>query len=205
MGLNPILIPAILIAITIHEFSHGYIAYKCGDPTAKLSGRLTLNPIPHFDLIGTTMLFLVGFGWAKPVPVNFMNLNNPKRDIVLVAAAGPASNFILAFLLAKIFTFFNIGYVNPQSWVGVFAKLMIATIQINIVLAWFNLLPLYPLDGFRILSGLLPYRYNNIISFLEYYGPFLFIGIILFSYLTGMRIIGAVLFPLVNATLNLFL
>jgi len=150
-------------SIVIHEYSHGLIAYKLGDPTAKIQGRLTFNPLAHIDLFGTIILplslFILGskviFGWAKPVPINFFNLKKPKRDIISVGAAGPLANILFAIFLSLILK------INLPLYICEFFKL---AILINLVLAIFNLIPIPPLDGSRILVGLLPsnlvYRFS---------------------------------------------
>ncbi|MCD5404897.1 MAG: site-2 protease family protein [Desulfotomaculum sp.] len=169
------LIPAVVIALTFHEYAHAVVAYKLGDPTAKYSGRLTLNPIPHVDPIGMLMLFFVGFGWAKPVPVNPYNFNKPKRDMVLVSLAGPLSNVILAIAFALLFgVFYAFG---SQVLVDVVYKI----IWINVVLAVFNMLPIPPLDGSKILAGILPGD-SAWLNYLEQYG---FIILIILA-LTGI-------------------
>jgi len=202
-------IPAVLIAITIHEYWHGMIAYKLGDSTAVEAGRLTLNPLAHLDPIGTLMLILFRFGWAKPVPVNFNNLNHPKRDMIYVSLAGPVANILTAIIFAltlrlSYYFFFRITVVQNT----IFLKLIITLIKgwllflqtgviINLALAIFNLIPVPPLDGSKILLGLLPsspaYRYAK----LESYGPV----ILLILVLSG--IIGKILFPLVFFLFNL--
>lgn len=150
-----------LIAITFHEAAHGYVAWKLGDDTAKLAGRVTFQPLKHVDLFGTIILpaalllmrapFL--FGWAKPVPVDFLNLKNPKRDMVWVAAAGPSVNLALAIVSAALL---HLVPLLPES-VGVwFAQNLVNSVLINLVLAIFNMLPLPPLDGGRVAVGLLP-------------------------------------------------
>ncbi|KKP69474.1 hypothetical protein A2X44_03005 [candidate division CPR3 bacterium GWF2_35_18] len=142
-----LIIPYILFfipALIIHEFSHAYIADKLGDPTPKAMGRLTINPFAHLDLVGTLAIFLIGFGWAKPVPINPYNFKNIRRDTALVSLAGPAANFALAILGLIILYFIgNNWFLEPF-------------ILINIVLGTFNLIPLGPLDGFKIVSGILP-------------------------------------------------
>ncbi len=166
------LIPAVVIALTFHEYAHAVVAYKLGDPTAKYSGRLTLNPIPHVDPIGMLMLFFVGLGWAKPVPVNPYNLNNPKRDMVLVSLAGPLSNVILAIAFALLFgVFYAFG---SQVLVDVVYKI----IWINVVLAVFNMLPIPPLDGSKILAGILPGD-STWLNYLEQYGFIILIILLL--------------------------
>ncbi|MCL0028437.1 site-2 protease family protein [Peptococcaceae bacterium] len=166
------LIPAVVIALTFHEYAHAVVAYKLGDPTAKYSGRLTLNPIPHVDPIGMLMLFFVGFGWAKPVPVNPYNFNKPKRDMVLVSLAGPLSNVILAIAFALLFgVFYAFG---SQVLVDVVYKI----IWINVVLAVFNMLPIPPLDGSKILAGILPGD-STWLNYLEQYGFIILIILLL--------------------------
>ncbi|MCL0032618.1 site-2 protease family protein [Peptococcaceae bacterium] len=166
------LIPAVVIALTFHEYAHAVVAYKLGDPTAKHSGRLTLNPIPHVDPIGMLMLFFVGFGWAKPVPVNPYNFNKPKRDMVLVSLAGPLSNVILAIAFALLFgVFYAFG---SQFLIDVVEKI----IWINVVLAVFNMLPIPPLDGSKILAGILPGD-SAWLNYLEQYGFIILIILLL--------------------------
>ncbi len=146
-----------LFAIIIHEISHGWVAYKLGDPTAKYAGRLTLNPMAHIDPFGMILLPLiltmmgspVIFGWAKPVPVNFWNLKNPRRDMIWVGLAGPLAKIILAFALSL---FLKININLP----ALIFNILIAGIYVNLVLAVFNLIPIPPLDGSRVVVGLLP-------------------------------------------------
>jgi Zn-dependent protease len=151
-----LLLPAILFALTIHEFAHGWVAYRLGDPTARDAGRLTLNPLPHLDPIGTIFLIITSlsqfgsFGWAKPVPVNPMNFSKPKRDALLVSLAGPLSNIITALAFGLIYK--HIGSFNI-AYIGAFFQLCIG---INIGLSFFNLIPVPPLDGSHILISLLP-------------------------------------------------
>jgi Zn-dependent protease len=188
----------ILIAITFHAVAHGFAANKLGDPTAKMMGRLTLNPIAHIDLVGTIivpiMLFIFSngtfiFGSAKPVPVNFNNLRHPRRDSALVSAAGPATNVIIAF--ASILLFILLYKISPQSPSSPFIsqKIMIPlsimlqySITFNIFIAAFNLLPVPPLDGGRIVTSLLPTKHSYQFSKLEPYG----ILIVLALWFTGI-------------------
>jgi len=153
-------IPVILLALTVHEVAHGYAALRLGDPTARDEGRLTLNPIPHLDLLGTIMLMTGLFGWAKPVPVNGYNLRSPKRDIMLVSLAGPLSNIVQAICFGMIIRIFLA--VNPQYLKTVYGghllTFLILGFMINAGIAFFNLLPFPPLDGSKILAGLLPDR-----------------------------------------------
>lgn len=146
---------SLVISISIHEFAHAYMAFKLGDYTAKDLGRLTLNPLAHLDIIGTFSILFLGFGWGKPVPVNYYALKNPKKDMALIALAGPASNFLLAITLTLIIkTAQSINSLLPATILFPVYVLIIY----NIALGVFNMLPLDPLDGFKIVNGLLPQR-----------------------------------------------
>ena len=153
-------IPAILIALTIHEFSHGFMSYKLGDPTAKEMGRLTLNPLKHIDPIGFVMMIVVGFGWSKPVPVNSRYYKRPRLYMALTAAAGPISNFLLAFISMILMNFVGLIKTTPNTagYYIVHALYLFLYIlaELSIVLAVFNLIPIPPLDGSRILFMFLP-------------------------------------------------
>ncbi len=195
-----LLIPVILLALTVHEYSHGLMAYRLGDPTAKYAGRLTFNPISHLDPIGTIMLFLVGFGWAKPVPVDPRHFANPKRDMLWVALAGPASNMVLAFLSGLVIRFIN---AQPEPVLsgavgGYIGILLVRSLQINLALAVFNLLPIPPLDGSKVLYGLLPPQYEHVAYNLERYGPGILFGLILLGMVTGVSILWAFIGPFVH-------
>ena len=197
------LVIPILFALTIHELSHGLMALHFGDPTAKNAGRLTLNPLAHLDPIGTLMLFIVHFGWAKPVPVNPAYFKDPKKDMIWVSLAGPVSNIILAFLTGMIIRV--VGMEMSNNFTFNFFKLMLYySLTINLALAVFNLIPIPPLDGSKILQGLLPPKYDEIMYNLERYGPFILLGIIMFGRFTGVSIIGSIIWPFVNVFANLF-
>jgi len=166
----------LIFAITIHEFAHGWAAYKLGDPTAKYMGRLTLNPLAHIDPFGTIILPLLlvlmripPIGWAKPVPVNSMSLNNPKRDMFWVGIAGPSANFALAIILSIII---KAAPFLAQNLVG---QVIVFAVIINVILGVFNLMPIPPLDGSRIISALLPYKYLASYNKIQPYGFFLII------------------------------
>ncbi|MDY6848210.1 MAG: site-2 protease family protein [Thermodesulfobacteriota bacterium] len=183
------LVPA-LLAVTFHEISHGFAAEKFGDPTARLLGRLTPNPMRHLDPIGTIALLVFGFGWARPVPVNFNNLRNPKRDMMWVALAGPASNFMLALLSAFFLRGLElVSELMPpgQEMIGRFVEplaLMAGfSLYINVILCVFNLIPLPPLDGGRVMVGLLPQKQSELLARIE---PFGFILVILLIFFTDL-------------------
>ncbi len=201
-ALNRILISIVplMLGIICHEVAHGYVAYRCGDPTAKVMGRLTLNPIVHIDPMGvatfviTAMLFPFALGWAKPVPVDTRRLRNPRRDMALVAAAGPVTNFILASLFMICFLL-NIAIFQEYSGSTVyvfFYNMLQAGVVINLVLGFFNLLPIPPMDGSRLLSMALPYEMARSYNQLERYGML----IVLVFVVSGL--FGKIIFPLVQ-------
>jgi Zn-dependent protease len=179
-------LPALLISITFHEVAHGYTAYLLGDPTAKQMGRLSLNPIKHIDPTGLIMLFLFRFGWAKPVPFNPNYFKNRKMGTLAVAIAGPVSNLIIA--VASLFSF----VWAPEAFGGFFGTL----VQFNILFAVFNLLPIPPLDGSKILASLLPLRLESVFWKVERFGY----PLLLILAVTGM--IGKVILPVYQFVLN---
>lgn len=181
----------VLIAIVFHEVAHGWVAYRLGDPTAARMGRLTLNPISHIDPIGTIILPLLLiwvrapflFGYAKPVPVNFYNLNHPKRDMIWVALAGPVTNILLAAVSIYILKFLDLsGNSLPSFLLAPLALMAQSSVQMNVMLASFNLLPIPPLDGGRVLVGLMPEPYSSTIARIEPYG-FLILVLLLMTHL----------------------
>ena len=203
LKLSVMLVPGVL-AIVCHEVSHGYVAWRFGDPTARMMGRLTLNPIRHIDIIGTLMIFIVGIGWAKPVPVVYENLHNPKRDMIWVAAAGPITNISLATISA--FALRGIVAVSssaiPGSSLSLFVEplvMMLAfSVYINLLLAIFNMIPVPPLDGGRVLAGLLPYRQAAAMSRIEPYGMVIIILLVFFT-----NIFSYVISPILSIAIHL--
>ena len=187
---------SLLIAITVHEFSHALMANRLGDPTAKRLGRLSLNPVKHLDPLGTLMLFLVGFGWGKPVPINpnYFRMN-PRRGMALSALAGPLSNFALAALLGVLVRVGVLDWHSPWSWPfypfaswnagWVAADIIGYVILLNLILGVFNLIPIAPLDGFNIAVGTLPRRQAEAMLGIQQYGPLLLLVLIFLSYFTG--------------------
>lgn len=181
-------LPAIIIGLTFHEYAHGWVAKRLGDRTAEAHGRLTINPVAHLDPVGFILLLLAGFGWAKPVPVNPYNLRGDiKQGMLLVSLAGPATNFLLAVASAVLLGLFG------SMQIPYFNIIMQYMIVINVVLAIFNLIPIPPLDGSKILAGLLPGR-QDWLDQLEAYGPILLIVLVFF----GFRFISVLINPVVN-------
>lgn len=182
-------IPVFLFALTIHEYSHGYVAMLCGDQTAKMEGRLTLNPLKHLDPLGTLAIFLIHFGWAKPVPVDPRNFRNPHRDMILVSLAGPMSN--LATMVASLFALILIAYFGqglPPFLAQPIIAMLSVSIWINSILAIFNMIPIPPLDGSKVLMGLLPPRQAQYIARLEGVG-FILIMVLVFTGVLGRFIV----------------
>ena len=197
--------PPLLLALTLHEYAHGYVAYRLGDPTARDAGRLTLNPLSHLDPIGTIAFFFIKFGWAKPVPVNPYYFKNPRKDMLWVALAGPVTNLLLAvasavLLKGLIGTASVIPYTPMLEAILVpLYNMLIASVWINLVLCIFNFLPIPPLDGGRILTGLLPEDLARTYASFERYG---FIVILLLAF---SGVLGTVIFPVIRFANNLLL
>jgi Zn-dependent protease len=181
-------IPVMLLALTIHEWAHAYSAFRLGDPTAQRLGRMTLNPLVHLDVFGTLALVLIGFGWAKPVPVDPRNLVDPRKDMMKIASAGPISNLLQAAVFGILLRLIPAGgtseFVVSMVTYGIF---------INCALAVFNLIPVPPLDGSKILYGLIPGMTHEQVWKLERYGPMVLMGVILIGFLTGFSILWTVM------------
>jgi Zn-dependent protease len=182
----------ILFAITLHEAAHGYAAKLCGDRTAQMLGRVTLNPLRHVDPVGTIAVPVLGiltgsflFGWAKPVPVNFRALNHPRRDSVIVAFAGPATNILLAAISIALFNLVIYLPESAQAWAG---HNLVNSFQLNLILAVFNMLPLPPLDGGRVAVGLLPNPLSRQLAELEPIGIPLIMGVLFLLPMLGHAI-----------------
>lgn len=177
----PFVILVLVLSFTIHEWAHAYSAYKLGDSTAYQFGRVSLNPMVHLDLFGTIMLLIAGFGWAKPVPVNRGNFKRPRLFGIIVTAAGPLSNLILAFITLFIFALFSkYGWIDGMSKgsgdaIVLFLKLML---NINITLFLFNLIPIPPLDGYRIIQDLVNLRYTETLQKFEQWSSVIFLLVV---------------------------
>ncbi len=191
-----LLIPVLLFALVFHEFAHGWVANKLGDPTAKYAGRLTLNPIAHLDMFGSLMILFVGFGWAKPVPLDSRYLANPRTDMMKIAFAGPAANLLLAFITGIL--------IRATGYLGPFTTMMIMFTQINIMLAVFNMIPIPPLDGSQIFSGMMIRSNPDLVMKLQIYGPQILMGLILFGMFTSFSPIWMIISPFVNFFMYLF-
>ncbi len=202
---------SLTIGITFHEFAHAFTASRLGDPTAARLGRLTLNPRAHLDPTGTIMLLIAGFGWGRPVPVDPRRLWNGRRGMAIVSAAGPASNVVLALAFALAF---QLGIVtsgggvfigalkelDPVAWATDIATY---SVLLNLVLAAFNLLPIAPLDGGGILTGILPRPWLPAVAKLQRYGPVVLIGIVGLTFLTDINVLGFLFGPVLDLAARL--
>ena len=196
-----ILLPILIFSLCFHEFSHGYIAYRLGDHTAARSGRLTLNPLAHLDPVGSLMILFVGFGWAKPVPVNPINFSNPRVDMMKVAFAGPASNLILAFIAGLMIRFTNYSDLMNN---GILYQTLYVFSFINIALAVFNMLPVAPLDGSQIFGNMISKNNPELAWKLQMYGPKILMGLILIGIVTPFSLLGTIMMPFIKFFLFLF-
>lgn len=199
---------SLVLAITVHEFSHALVATGLGDSTARMRGRLSLNPQRHLDPAGTVMLLVAGFGWGKPVPVNNHMLSHGQTGMALVAAAGPLSNLVVAFLLALPIKLGLLDYSGlalnrvAQVMTGglqdALADIIGMAILFNILLAVFNLIPLAPLDGSKVLGGLLPASQAQAYARLERHGPVILIAVVMADYMLGLGILWGIIGPMVG-------
>jgi Zn-dependent protease len=195
-----LLLPPLLFALTVHEAAHGLAALKLGDPTAKLLGRLSLNPLVHLDPLGT-LIFLVPphIGWAKPVPVDVRYLRHPRRDMMWIALAGPVSNVLLALVFGTIFRIIE---SMPHEMTSIaemaMVRMVLWSVVLNLSLAVFNMIPIFPLDGSKVLAGLLSPTAAARFQSLEPVGPFLLLGLILLGSFSGVSVIGALVSPVVR-------
>jgi Zn-dependent protease len=204
----PFVAISLIIAFTVHELAHAYVAYKFGDPTAKNEGRLTLNPIAHLDPIGTLLIFIAGFGWARPVPVNRAYFKRPRLAGILVSIAGPLSNLLIAFVgillwetLIKFDLVQALDFISPKMDEFMY-DLFNMLVSLNVMLFVFNLIPFPPLDGYRILEDLAPENIRSKMISIEPYGSFIFLFLIitpLGSYI--FTPIFSVVIPFVNKVL----
>ncbi len=187
----------LVIAISVHEFAHAYLADRLGDPTPRSQGRLTLDPRSHLDPLGTVALLLLGFGWGRPVVFDPYNLRSPRRDAGLIALAGPVSNIIVALVLTFLIRVFPLGFF--------LTSVLTLIIQMNIMLAVFNLVPVYPLDGEKILGGILPQSlYQEFSSVMHQYGTIILIMMLL-PIAGGISPISALISPVISWALSLLL
>ena len=202
LKISIMLVPG-MFAITCHEVAHGYVAWRLGDPTARMLGRLTLNPLKHIDIFGVVMIFLIGIGWAKPVPVVYENLRDPKKDMVWIAAAGPITNILLAAISAILLRVLCQAEVLELFAASAFLiepllKMLAFSVYINVLLAIFNMIPVPPLDGGRVLTGLLPYRQSAALSRIEPFGMFIIVVLVFFT-----NIFSYVISPILHIIIDL--
>ena len=205
-----LVLPILLLSLSIHEYSHGYVSYLLGDPTPKQNGRLTLNPIAHLDLMGSLVLIITRrIGWAKPVPINPRYYKNPRKGLMIVGIAGPGSNLVMAGIFAIIFRtvmFFaninSVGAISTQlsDFQYLILRFLLLAIIVNLSLGFFNLLPIPPLDGSNILRGLLPSNFDKYINKLQ--GP---IGMVILLILAYTGILWGMISPFVNFFLGLLI
>lgn len=203
------IIPVMLLSLTLHEWGHAFAAYKCGDPTARNLGRMTLNPLKHIDPLGFLSILLFGFGWAKPVPVNPRNYRNYKQGEAIVSLAGVTMNLLLAIAFSIVFVpLFRMSIFGSYSWLenGLLMSMIMYGISLNVVLMLFNLLPFYPLDGYHVFELLFAKRLPfNVFLFLRRYGQYILIGILILFRVVGFHPISKLTDLILNQLMNLAL
>lgn len=190
----------LVIALSIHECAHAWTADHLGDPTPRLAGRLTLNPLAHLDPLGTMLILFTGFGWGKPVPFDPFNLRNPKRDAALISVAGPASNFVMAIAGSVLLRLL----LSAHTATPLLDDIVIQFIQFNVFLGIFNLIPVHPLDGFKVVAGLLPQKYYHDWLSLQRYG-YIFLLILVLPLFGTPPPIYNIIYPLSNALFSLLI
>lgn len=199
-------VPIVLLALTVHEFCHGYFAYRMGDPTAYLQGRLTLNPLKHLDPLGAICLMFAPIGWAKPVPINPLNFHDRRRGILVSTAAGPLSNLAQAIVFALLLRLLLMVGGGPLEVIGDEADprfraafmMGLVAVLINVGLAVFNCLPLFPLDGFHIVMQLLPPERQQRFAETAHFGPFAILGLIIIGHATSVSVLEMLIMPPVD-------
>ncbi len=200
-------IVALVIAITVHEFAHAWTATELGDPTSRNQGRLTLNPLAHLDPVGSLMIIFARFGWGKPVPVNpYMLRTDPTLGMALVSVAGPLSNVLTALLFAIPLRFWLLpGGLGSQA-TSMMGQMLFSIIVINLILAVFNMIPLAPLDGYKVALAVLPFEFANRLRQIETYGPIILLLLIFLpSIIPGFNLLGALMGPPINFMLSLLI
>ncbi|MBP9813981.1 site-2 protease family protein [Candidatus Woesebacteria bacterium] len=197
-------IVALVIAITVHEFAHALLADRLGDPTPRLQGRLTLNPLAHLDLVGSIMMLVARFGWGKPVVFDEYNLRNPRRDAAVISIAGPVSNLLVAIAASIILHILVASHITTGLLGIVLYSFLQPLIMMNVVLAIFNLVPIHPLDGFKIVGGILPPEYAHQWKELEPYGM-IFLIFMIFPFFGGVAPIHQLINPAISVLLKLLL
>lgn len=212
--LNPPYIISILIALSVHEWAHAYAAHRFGDPTPGQNGRLTLNPLAHLDVLGALMFVIVGFGWAKPVPVDARYFNHPKREMALVALAGPLSNLLLAIVSFGVLFFLTGGNITtPDALLSpslgstayaVLLQILQSSLFVNLALMAFNLFPVAPLDGSNIVQMFIPYQYERRYEDFLRIGPAILITLIVLETFLPIQILSGWVFGIVSVVLNAF-